>query len=66
MWTLNQFNYASDTKEACIARIKQMRQYQPELRAYKIMIQRNWCPTWLVDLVRATPFDFIAYYRFDE
>lgn len=66
MWAIDEFLCEGDTKEACIARVKQMQQYQEELRDYAVMIQRDRCPNWLAHLVRETPLEFIGYYALKE
>lgn len=57
------FVCTGDTKEDCIARLRQMQRYQPDLQDVVVMIQRDWCPNWLARLARNLRIDGIAYYE---
>ena len=60
------FVCTGNTQEDCIARLRQMQRYQADLRDVIVMVQRDWCPTWLAHIVRQSPIEGIAYYELME
>lgn len=51
-----------DTKEAAIERMKAIAAWK-NIKNTGVYIKRAWCPWWFAELVQATKWDWLAYYK---